>query len=51
MLIFSPFVFFVKYGTTRFKEDPVDGSLSYPEPAPDHGMPFDGFRLLICLNE
>ncbi|KAK3149412.1 hypothetical protein QOZ80_3AG0217100 [Eleusine coracana subsp. coracana] len=26
-----------QYGTTRLKVDPVDGSLSYPEPAPHHG--------------
>ncbi|KQK13327.1 hypothetical protein BRADI_1g09370v3 [Brachypodium distachyon] len=25
-----------QYGTTRLKVDPVDGSISYPEPAPDH---------------
>jgi hypothetical protein len=32
-----PLELFVQYGTTRLKVDPVDGSLSYPEPARNHG--------------
>ncbi len=44
--IFFSFCFLVKYGTTRLKVDPVDGSLSYPEPAPDHGT----FHLMILID-
>uniref|UniRef100_A0A0E0KIT0 Cyclin-H1-1 n=1 Tax=Oryza punctata TaxID=4537 RepID=A0A0E0KIT0_ORYPU len=39
----------VQYGTTRLKVDPVDGSLSYPEPAPDHGS--SGVKPLSCEEE
>ncbi|KAG8062509.1 hypothetical protein GUJ93_ZPchr0003g18129 [Zizania palustris] len=38
-----------QYGTTRLKVDPVDGSLSYPEPAPDHGS--SGVKPLSCEEE
>jgi hypothetical protein len=37
-LLIVPVVLFVKYGTTRLSVDLLDGSVSYPEPAPDHGM-------------
>lgn len=37
-MLIVPLVLFVKYGTTRLKVDPVDGSLSYPKPAPHHGV-------------
>uniref|UniRef100_A0A453HCB1 Uncharacterized protein n=1 Tax=Aegilops tauschii subsp. strangulata TaxID=200361 RepID=A0A453HCB1_AEGTS len=45
------FVFFVKYGTTRLKVDPVDGSISNPEPVPDHVVGSSSVKPLSCEEE
>ncbi|KAK1691736.1 hypothetical protein QYE76_008433 [Lolium multiflorum] len=40
-----------QYGTTRLKVDPVDGSISNPEPAPDHVVGSSGVKPLSCEEE
>ncbi|KAM0880505.1 hypothetical protein ACQ4PT_033536 [Festuca glaucescens] len=40
-----------QYGTTRLKVDPVDGSISNPEPAPDHVVGSSSVKPLSCEEE
>lgn len=40
-----------QYGTTRLKVDPVDGSISNPEPAPDHVIGSSSVKPLSCEEE
>ncbi|KAM0901438.1 hypothetical protein ACQ4PT_019985 [Festuca glaucescens] len=40
-----------QYGTTRLKVDPVDGSISNPEPVPDHVVGSSSVKPLSCEEE